>query len=70
MSEFIDEFVGIVNRETEEQTMWEVWLHRRHDLSWDEFVKLCKQPQIPDEPVDFETAINESKNILDGFVPE
>lgn len=69
--EFVDEFVKLHNQEQEEKTMWEIWLHRRHDLSWDEFVNLCKQPpQKPDKPVDFGTAIKESKNILDGFVPE
>lgn len=70
MAEFITELIAINNQEIEENMKWDIWLHRRHDLSWEEFDRLCRQPKKPDKPVDFEAAIKESRNILDGFKPE
>lgn len=73
MTEFIGEFIDIVNQETENESIWEFFLHKIYDKSYQDFLaelKQPKQPNQPEKPVDFGTAINESRNILDGFVPE
>lgn len=70
LTEFIEEFIEIVNQETEEQMMWEFFLHKVYDKSFVDFVKDCKQSKQPEKPVDFKAAINNSRSILEGFVPE
>ena len=68
LAEFIDEFFDIVNQENEDQVMWDYYLHRVFDKSYEEFVNQCKKE--PEKPVDFKAAINNSISILEGFVPE
>lgn len=72
LSEFVSELVGIVNEENNDKELWEYWLHKVFDKSYQEFVKAVHTPQQVnnDEHVDFGTTINESMNILNGFVPE
>jgi len=70
LAEFIEELIEIVNQENEDQTMWDIYLHKVYDKTFDEFVRQCKQQKEPEKPVDFETAINNSISILEGFVPE
>ena len=69
LAEFVYELVGIVNRENEEKSMWELYLHKVFDKSYYEFVEETKQASRQ-EPVDFETAIRQSYEILSEFVPE
>lgn len=69
-SEFVYELVGLVNEETEEKIRWEFFLHKVFDKSYYEFVEDIKQSAQRQEPVDFETAIKESYDILNNFVPE
>ena len=70
LSEFVEEFVETINQETEEQAMWEFYLHKVFDKSFEDFMNDCKKPKQPEKPVDFEAAINNSISILEGFVPE
>ncbi|MGD6877831.1 hypothetical protein [Bacillus infantis] len=70
MNEFVDEFIGIVNQETEDEVLWQFFLHKVYDKSYQEFIDECKVAKKPEKPVDFETAARDSINILDGFVPE
>lgn len=70
LTEFIHEFLHIKNEEMEEKTMWELWLHRVHDMSFDEFVRKAKAAAAEPETLEDETIesiIADSQNILNGF---
>lgn len=69
-NEYIVELCNITADEEEDKTMWEYYLHRVFDKSFDEFVREVKKPRQPDNPVDFETTIKESYSILEGYVPD
>lgn len=72
-SEFVTELVSIVNEETEkedEDTMWEYYLHRIFDKSFADFKKEMMRSEQPENPVDFETTLQTSYDILNGFVPD
>jgi hypothetical protein len=70
MVEFIVFMIDEINHDTEEDTLWQIYLHKVFDKTYQEFVNEAKRKSVPDEPVDFETAIKETVGILDGFVPE
>ena len=42
--EFIDEMMQIRYEELQEKTMWEYYLHRVYDMSFEEFVQQTKEP--------------------------
>lgn len=69
-SGFVSDFVEILNEENEDKVLWEFYLHRVFEKSYSEFISMIKTKKQPEKPVDFEAAINESVNILNGFVPE
>lgn len=48
LEEFIGELVQIRNEELQERTMWEYYLHRVYDMSFDEFMKQTKEPEAPE----------------------
>lgn len=37
LADFVNDVVNISNKEIEEQTMWDYYLHRVFDMSWDDF---------------------------------
>ena len=69
-SGFVSDFVEILNEENEDKVLWEFYLHRVFEKSYSEFISMIKTKKQPEKTVDFEAAINESVNILNGFVPE
>lgn len=46
--EFIDELVKIRYEERQEKTMWEYYLHRIYDMSFEEFMQQIKEPEAPE----------------------
>ena len=48
LAEFINELVQIRNEELQEKTMWEYYLHRVYDMSFDEFMQQTKEPEAPE----------------------
>ncbi len=69
-TEFVESLIDIVNEETENETLWDLYLHKVYDKTYSEFLKAVKSKPEEEQSVDFGTVINESMNILDGFVPE
>lgn len=69
-TEFIDSLIEIVNEETENETIWDFFLHKVYDKTYQDFLNEIKSKPKEVKPVDFGTVINESMNILEGFVPE
>lgn len=72
-TEFITEFIKIHNEDMENETMWDLWLHKIYDKSFDEFkrsIGSSDNSAVQMDSATFETTINESMEILNEFVPE
>lgn len=69
-AEFIENLIDIVNEETENETLWDFYLHKVHDKTYQAFLDEIKSKPVEEKPVDFGAVINESMNILEGYVPE
>ena len=72
LTEFIQEFVKIRNRELEDQTRWEFWLHKVFDMTFKEFLSKTEQAVeteevLPDEVL--QATVLESMGIINGFCP-
>lgn len=72
LAEFVDEVINIHNEEYKEKTMWELWLHRVFDKSFEEFTETINSRQNAEAPTqgDVKNIISGSKNILNDFVPK
>lgn len=67
--DFFDWVVEFVNAENEKQ-IWEMWLHKVFDKSFEEFRKSVLKTQsdyVSDEQI--ETTISNSKEMLNNFIP-
>lgn len=70
--EFVSEFIKIKNDETEEDSLWQYYLHYPFlEMSFAEFRKRLgiDKSEQPTKS-DLETTVRNSVNILDGFVPD
>ena len=67
---FIVELVSMHNEEAEDKALWEVWLQRVFDKSYNDFVEGIKSNSKA-APTKDETVgiVSESQNILDHFKP-
>lgn len=78
LTEFVNSFVDIhneeirdKNKELEEKTIWEIWLHRVIDKSFAEFREsLTQEKTAAPTPEEIKSTVMESRNILAGFVPD
>lgn len=71
--EWVDEFIQICNDERNEKTQWEFYLHRVFDKTFEQFKEECmmnQRRQNADQEFDFEATLENSKNMMSGFVPE
>lgn len=62
--EFVLEILNIEN----EETVWEFFLHKVYDKSFDEF-KQSLEGTKPVQKEQIETTVKDSKSILTGFIP-
>lgn len=72
MYEFVTELVKIHNKELDDETRWDLWLHKVFDMGFDEFLKLSEEDG--NEPVrvsqaDLETTVRTSMGIIKDFCP-
>ena len=70
--EFVESFVVTVNKEKEEKTNWEFFLHKVFEQSYEEFVESIK---VNNETKNMsvrtiETTVEDSMNILKNFNPK
>lgn len=66
LCEFVDTFLKI----DDDRKIWEFYLHKVHDVSFDDFVRSLggnEQNEVSTEQL--ETTVKESANILAGFIP-
>ncbi len=69
LCEFIIDFMNIQN----EEVMWEVWIHKIFEQSFDEYKeKVFTQARNAVKPTkqQLETTIRTSQQILNSFIPE
>lgn len=70
-SEFVRQFLEMINSEREEQTAWEFWLHKVWEGSFTDFraeIENDKKNRQMSEKT-METTIKDSMNILKNFNP-
>ena len=70
-SEFVKKIIEIDNSKREEEQMWQVYLHKVFDKSYNEFRDSLKsENNAKMSESDITTTVNDSKNILINFIPE
>ena len=71
-SEWVDETWHLINEEKEEVALWQFYLYKINDKSFNEFKenleKNIKNSQTTE--AELEATIKESRNILGGFIPK
>ena len=70
LEEFVNEFVGLYNKEQEDETLWKIWLHRVFDQSYADFrasVKSAAKAAPTQEEI--KSTVSQSYNMLTGFDP-
>ena len=68
LDEFVLEFIDIRNQEMKEKVQWEFYLHRVHDMTWDEFTNINEQPEEQEADMDkVEAQVKASIGILENF---
>lgn len=70
LTEFVNELVKIRNEETEDQTVWEFWLHKVFDMGFSEYlekVKAQKEPMRETSEDDLKETVITSVDMLNGF---
>jgi hypothetical protein len=66
LCEMIDEIWKI----EDDKKLWDFYLHKVHDKSFDEFVNSIRgNHESKSEPEQLETTVKESYSILAGFIP-
>lgn len=63
LSDFIVDFWEL----HDEEVTWQVWLHKVHDKSFDDFKQSLTRSHTSKEQL--ETIIGDSQSLLQGFVP-
>lgn len=70
-SEFVKEFIELDNSKREEEQMWQVYLHKVFDKSYNEFresIKFDNREEVSE--LEIEATVKDSKNILANFIPK
>ena len=68
-AEYIREILQMYNEEQEDKTLWELWLHKVHDKSYNDFKASIGMITKNAAPTNKETAevVQQSKQMLAGF---
>ena len=69
LSEFIDDMFNFINKETQERTQWEFFLHKVYDESWNDFIERTKSEENS-QTVDLGATLKNSIKMLINFTPE
>ena len=72
LHEFILETLKTIAEERINEKRWEYYLHRVHGMTFEEYVRRCEEPEekqgMSHEQIG--SVINDSKMLLEGFMPE
>lgn len=69
LSGFIDDMFKFINKETQERTQWEFFLHKIYDESWNNFIERIKSEENS-QTVDLGATLKNSREMLINFTPE
>lgn len=68
--EFVDKLIELHNDEEKDRVMWDVWLHRVFDKSFNEFRNaMDENKKAAPTQEELKNIVVETKNMLNGFVP-
>ena len=68
-SEFINEVIKIHNKEQDEKTSWEFFLHRVFDMSYKEFLDSLPKEEQAATKEDIAATVTNSADLLRSFNP-
>ena len=71
--EFVIEILKAIAEEKVHNARWEYYLHRVWDMSFEEYVRQCEKPKQGEQYMTNEeigNVVNDSRDMLKGFVPE
>lgn len=70
LHEFTVEVLNTIAEEKIHEARWQFYLHKVFDMSFEDYVKRCeKEPEPEMSYEEIGNTINESKKMLEGFVP-
>ena len=72
LHDFVIETLSIIADEKVHEARWQYYLHKVFDMSFEEYVRRCEQPQKHEQSMtckEIGNVINESKKMLEGFNP-
>jgi len=73
LMEFVVGFVDTYNEEQKDKSLWEFWLHRVYDKSFEDFMEAVNgsghHAEAPTQE-DVKNIVSETKSILSNFVPK
>lgn len=72
LHEFIVSTLTRIADEKVHDARWQFWLHRVFDMTFEDYVRRCEEP-AQEAQINYTQIggiISDSKNLLDGFVPE
>ena len=72
LHDFIVDTLTRIAEEKVHDKRWDFWVHRVYDMTFEEYVRRCEEPQKPKEMnySQIGSIINDSKKMLIGFVPD
>ena len=72
LRDFIADILTRIADEMVHEKRWDFWLHRVEGMTFEEYVRKCEEPQTPKQInyAQIGGIINDSKKMLDGFVPD
>lgn len=69
--DFVAEILKTIVDEKIHDIRWQFYLHKVFDISFEEYVRRCEQPQHEEmSHQEIGNIINDSKKMLEGFMPE
>ena len=70
LHEFTVEIIKTIADEKVQEVRWQFYLHKVYNKSWEDYLRSCEQPKEVEVSHDqIKTTIDESRNILEGFIP-
>ena len=72
LREFITDTLTRIADEMVHDKRWDFWLHRVYEMTFEDYVRKCEEPQPPKQInyAHIGSIINDSKKMLDGFAPD
>lgn len=71
--EFTTTILQMVYDEKVHEARWQYYLHKVYDMSFEDYVQYCENKQPAEQPMthkEISETIEESRKMLEGFVPE